>query len=148
MSHLHTLRETKHCIDGSCREGEAPGGAELVNQPLDGSVKCKLNLFPTQPGLEHCGVLTEDVEDGEEIYANYGSYGWSFLKSVGLVEISSNKPCADYTGHWLYQRFVDSGLPGGHVRTRMNELFKCTLSNPCDDEMVRASGESRHRRRL
>ena len=148
VSHLHTVRETKHCIDGSRREGEAPGGAELANQPLDGSVKCKLNLFPTQPGLEHCGVLTEDVEDGEEIYANYGSDGWSFLKSVGLVENSSNKPCTDYIGHWLYQRFADSGLPGGHVRTRMNELFKCTLSNPRDDEMVRAPSESRHRRRL
>lgn len=127
VSHLHAVRDTKHCIDGMPSADVPPGGAELANQPLDSSIRCKLDLNPVQKGLEHCAILTEDVEAGEEIFANYGSNGWSFLESVGLLVMqdsrASHRPIPEYVKHWLYKRFVTGELPQGHVLARMKELF-------------------------
>ena len=127
VSHLHVISGTKHCIDGALYADVPRGGAELANQPLANSVPCKLDLNPTAAGLDHCAILTQSVAAGEEIYSNYGSHGWSFLISVGFLDLQNNRsthtPVENYKEHWLYMRYMAGGLPQGHVAARMKELF-------------------------
>ena len=127
VSHLRVVRGTGHCIDAAPRAGVCVGGAELANEPLDSRTQKKLDLHPKQTGLEHCAILVEDVEEGEEIFTNYGFGGWSFLVSAGFLVLRNGCPChmpiQRYAEHWLYRRFKAGELPQGAVLARMKELF-------------------------
>ena len=127
VSHLHTLLVTRQCMDATPGPGVPPGGAEFANQPLDGR-KCKLNHSHTIEGYHHCSILTKDVAEGEEIFADYGSDGRSFLGSVGFFKVSDDYKITqsvrdDYADHWLYKQYKRGKLPAGAVLARMNALF-------------------------
>jgi hypothetical protein len=127
VSHLRTVRGTGHCIDATPRAGVGVGGAELANQALDSRTQQKLDLNPKETGLEHCALLVADVAAGEEIFTDYGLAGWSFLLSVGFLDVRNGCPCHTpiqlYAEHWLYLRFQAGELPRGPVLFRMKELF-------------------------
>ena len=88
-----------------------------------------------------------DVEEGSEIFADYGSGGMSFLLSVGILAIENYRPprnfIAGYKDHWLCKYFLEDTLPQGPVHGYLRSLLPRDLqtdleletptATPCED---------------